>query len=151
MEAFWGDAGLGGLFALSFCAATLLPLGSEWLLALLIAHRHDPVVVVGVATVGNSCGAVVTYLFGRWGSDWFVRRLLRIDAVRQARAEARFRRYGRWALLFSWLPVIGDPLCLAAGLLRAPPLSSFFLVVTGKLARYAVVAWLTVQALGGSG
>lgn len=147
MLEFLSGAGLAGLFVLSFAAATLLPIGSEWLLVLLLTRHYDPTALVVVATVGNSCGAVTTYLLGRWGSAWLVQRVLRIDAAGQRRGETCFRRYGRWALLGSWLPVVGDAVCLAAGMLRAPFWSSLLLISAGKFGRYLCVVGLTLQAL----
>lgn len=146
MEAFWLDGGYPALFALAFFAATLLPLGSEWLLVALLLRGADPLTAVAVASAGNTLGALTTYLIGRGGSDWLVRRALRIDAAARARAERHFRRYGLWALFCSWLPLIGDPLCLVAGVLRAPPLPAAAAIAAGKTARYAAVAWLALAA-----
>lgn len=143
-----GDAGLPGLFALSFCAATLLPLGSEWLLALLILRGDDPALLVVVATVGNSAGAATTYYIGRWGSRWFMVHVLRSDPAENSRTAMYYHRYGYWSLLFSWVPFIGDPLCLTAGLLRSSPIPTLFLITLGKLGRYLCVAWLTLKATG---
>lgn len=133
------------LFLLSFCASTLLPLGSEWLLVALLLNGQNPATTVVVATIGNSLGALTSYLLGRIGSDWLTSRLLRIDASRQRQAERWFNRYGCWALLFSWLPVIGDPLCLVSGSLKTPLLRFSILVTSGKLLRYSGVALITLQ------
>lgn len=135
------------LFALSFLAATLLPIGSEWLLALMLTQQYQPATVVLVAGVGNTLGAVTTYLVGRYGSGP-VLRMFRIDERQQARAEAWYRRYGSVSLLASWLPVVGDPLCLVGGILRVNALHFTVLVAIGKLARYAAVAWLTLRVAG---
>ena len=136
--------GLPSLFLLSFLASTLLPLGSEWLLVLLLANRTDPVAAVATATIGNWLGACTTWGVGVWGGPFLVRRLLRLSAADEERAERFYTRYGSWSLLLSWLPVIGDPLCLVGGLLRVGFLRFSLLVVTGKLARYAAVAWLAL-------
>lgn len=137
--------GLLSLFLLSFCASTLLPLGSEWLLAALLLDGFNPLNTVLIATLGNSLGAATNYLLGRWGGDWLNRKLLRIDRQQQQRAEHWFNRYGSWSLLFSWLPVIGDPLCLVSGSLQTPLLRFSLLVTSGKGLRYVSVAWLTLQ------
>jgi len=142
MQEFLLAWGYPALFFLSFLAATILPLGSEWLLAVLLAHGYATGPVVLVATAGNTCGAVTTLAIGVWGSDWLVARVLRIDEESRERAEQRFKRWGSWGLLFSWLPVVGDPLCLVAGLMQIPLLRFFLLVASGKLARYAAVAGL---------
>lgn len=141
------EYGLLSLFLLSFCASTLLPLGSEWLLVALLLDGAAPVSVVLVATLGNSLGALTSYLIGRFGVDWLNEKLLRIDRDKQARAEYWFNRYGSWALLMSWLPVVGDPLCLVSGFLKTPLLRFGLLVTTGKGLRYIAVAFLTLQGM----
>ncbi len=139
------EYGFLSLFLLSFCASTLLPLGSEWLLVALLLNGSNPTGSVLIATLGNSLGAVTSYLIGRCGSDWLLTRLLRIDQAQQQRAQRWFNRYGSWALLLSWLPVVGDPLCLVSGSLRTPLGRFALLVTTGKGLRYASVALLTLQ------
>ncbi len=140
------EYGLLSLFLLSFCASTLLPLGSEWLLVALLLNGSNPVATVAIATLGNSLGALTSYLLGRVGSDWLISRLLRIEQSRQQQAERWFNRYGSWALLFSWLPVIGDPLCLVSGSLKTPLVRFSLLVTTGKFLRYAGVGLITLQS-----
>lgn len=137
--------GYPALFALSFLASTLVPLGSEWLLVLMLVRGYDPAVSVLTATVGNSLGACTTWLVGRYGGDWLLARLFRISEQQRQRAEAWYQRYGVLSLLFSWLPVVGDPLCLVGGLLKIRFTIFLLLVGVGKLARYAAVAWLTVK------
>jgi membrane protein YqaA with SNARE-associated domain len=136
--------GPAGLFLVSFLAATLLPLGSEWLLAALLLQRQDPTLLVAVATVGNMLGACTTYAAGRAGSEP-LKRLLRLDRQAEERSLAIFRRYGSPALLFSWLPVVGDGLCLAAGLLRIAFSRFAIPMALGKLGRYLAVAAATLQ------
>lgn len=127
------------LLALSaFLSATLLPGSSEAaLVALLAAGTGQPALLVAVASAGNVAGSVVNWGLGRFGA-----RYVEGDA-RLARARARFARYGTWSLLLAWVPVIGDPLTLAAGLLRVPFGRFLILVTIGKVGRYAaiVLAW----------
>ncbi len=138
------EHGLLSLFLLSLCASTLLPLGSEWLLVALVLQKVDPLAAVAVASFGNSLGAVSSYLIGRLGSRWLSEKLLRIDADRHRRARAWFSRYGRWSLLLSWVPLVGDPLCLVAGSLKHRFGEFILLVGVGKTARYAAVTGLTL-------
>lgn len=137
--------GPAGLFVVSFLAATLIPLGSEWLLVALLLQYLDPVMLVTVATLGNALGASTTYAVGRAGNEPLKRRLLRMDRQTEVRATLLFRRYGSPALLFSWLPVVGDGLCLAAGFLRLPFTRFALFMATGKLGRYVAVAVATLQ------
>lgn len=137
--------GYPALFVVGFLAATLLPLGSEWLLVTLLLNGYDPAGSVLTATLGNTLGACTTWLVGRYGGDWFLGRLLRISAQRQQHAEDWYRRYGAVSLLLSWLPVVGDPLCLVGGLLKVRFSLFVLLAGGGKLLRYAAVAWLTLR------
>ena len=149
MDQFITDYSLSALFLLSFGASTLLPLGSEWLLALLIADGRSPGLVVAVATTGNFLGACTTYLIGIWGSDFFIKTILRIDDTQLAKAEKLYGKYGSWSLLLSWLPVIGDPLCLIAGVFRISFFRFSVLVFVGKFFRYAILALLVKYGTGG--
>jgi len=145
MSDFFINYGLWSLFFISFCASTLLPLGSEWLLIALLLQGINPVATVAVATLGNSLGAGTNYLIGFYGGDWLIEKVLRIDENRQRQAVRWFNRYGSWALLLAWLPIIGDPLCLVAGILRTPLLRFSLLVTTGKGLRYTVLTILTLS------
>ena len=145
MEQHFLEYGPTGLFMVSFLASTLLPLGSEWLLVALLLQRLDPAMLVSVATLGNVLGACTTYAVGRAGSEPFKRRILRMDQKEEERAILLFRRYGSPALLFSWLPVVGDGLCLAAGLFRLAFSRFAVLIAMGKLGRYLAVALVTLQ------
>lgn len=136
---------VSGLFVSAFLAATLFPAQSELALAgLLTTNIAPPALLVAVATLGNTLGSLVNWVLGRWahrlsGRRWFP---LKEEALR--RAEGWYHRYGRLSLLLSWAPVIGDPLTLAAGLLREPLLPFLLLVGVAKLGRYVVIAWLVL-------
>ena len=130
-----------GLFLSALISSTLMPGGSEGLLWYRLREGGDPTHLVAIATLGNVLGSLITYAFGRLGNLAAHRRWLRMDDRAMARAERWFARFGQPSLLFAWLPVIGDPLCLVAGLLRSP-LGMFILLVTlGKAARYTALAW----------
>jgi len=136
------------LFFLSFLASTLLPLGSEWLLVMMLTGGYDPVSTVAVATVGNYLGAVLTYSIGMWGGNWLIGKALRVSPQQQERARNQYRRFGAYSLLFSWLPVVGDPLCLVGGMLKINFGLFSLLVASGKLARYVITAVVTLAAVG---
>ncbi len=132
---------LFALFLNAFIAATLLPAASEVLLWVIIAN--DPALLwpaIAVASAGNTAGAVVNWLLGRFLSGFSERRWYPLSARRQRRASAWFQRFGLWSLLFAWLPVLGDPLTLVAGLLRVRFWPFLALVAVGKTGRYVIVA-----------
>jgi len=132
------DLSLWGLFASAFVSATLLPGGSEVVLAALAHARHyNPWTLLGVATLGNTLGGMSTWLLG-----WLLARRYPLDRPRQTgqrRAVERLKKWGSPLLLLSWLPVAGDPLCFAAGWLRMNAATSAFFIGAGKAARYAVI------------
>lgn len=138
---FSAEAGFAGLFIASFVAATVLPGGSEFVLVAVL-HRHPEVVwqAVGVATAGNTLGGLTSYAVGRL-----------IPNRAQHKAIIYLHRYGYWALLFSWLPLVGDALAVAAGWLRFNPWVALALFAIGKLVRYALVAggwsWIAAAVL----
>jgi membrane protein YqaA with SNARE-associated domain len=136
------------LFALSFLAATVIPVGSEWLLVALLLKSLDPAWLLVSATSGNTLGAWTTYLIGRHGGPFLTRRVLRISDESLDKAARRYRKYGSWSLLLSWLPIVGDPLCLVGGLFRTRVATFLILVLIGKAARYGFVVWVTLKAVG---
>lgn len=143
------DPALIGLFGLSFTAATLLPGGSEAaLVALAVQGAHAPWLLLAVATLGNVLGSVVNFWLGRGMRHLVGRRWFPVTPAQLARGEELFRRYGAWTLLFSWAPIIGDPLTVAAGSLGVRFPLFVTLVTLGKLARYSVVLLLTLGVLG---
>lgn len=128
------------LFGSALLSSTLFPGGSEALLLVRLNAGADPLNSVLTATAGNVLGSVITWGMGRFGRQALARSETAEPRIR--RAETWFRRLGQPSLLLAWLPVVGDPLCLVAGLLRVPFLHFLLLVSAGKLARYAALAWL---------
>jgi membrane protein YqaA with SNARE-associated domain len=134
-----------GLFFVAFLAATILPAQSELGLAGLVSSGdYSVILLVAVASAGNILGAVVNWGLGR-GVDRFAgRRWFPVTPQRLERAAGWYRRYGRWSLLLSWVPFIGDPLTVAAGVLREPLASFLTLVAIAKTGRYIAVAALAM-------
>lgn len=144
MNAGLAIGGYVGLFLSAFLAATLLPLSSEAVLAVLSQARgFDAVLLLAVATLGNTLGAAVNWTLGRYCLKWRDKRWFPISRVQLDRAGSWFRRYGLWSLMFAWLPIVGDPLTFAAGVLRVGLLPFLVLVGLGKGARYSAVMVLT--------
>ncbi len=158
--------GLPALFVVSLLAATILPLGSEPVLLGYLSVAPDMFwVAIGLATLGNTLGGVVSYgmgagaqgMFGRWrqrqrqrqrarGSSWASEGDGKPGSAptltpARAMAEKWAHRFGAPVLLLAWLPVIGDPLCAVAGWLRLPFWQSVFYIAIGKFGRYLVLAW----------
>ncbi len=133
-------SGAAGLFVTSLLAATLLPVSSEAVLAYLAAaDGADAALLIAIATVGNTLGAVVNWALGRWCLHFRDRRWFPVKDAALTKATAWVERRGLWVLLLAWVPVVGDPLTFAAGVLRVRILPFTALVAAGKGARYVVV------------
>ncbi|PZR43490.1 MAG: hypothetical protein DI524_09355 [Ectopseudomonas oleovorans] len=133
------------LFLSAFGAATLLPLQSEAVLvALLLAGQHPLWALLLVATLGNVLGSWVNWLLGRSIEHYRERRWFPVSPARLQQAQGWYARYGRWSLLLSWMPVIGDPLTLVAGVMRERLWIFMAIVTLAKASRYAVLAALTL-------
>ena len=137
------------LFGSAFLSATLLPGSSEAvLLGLLTSGTGQPVLFVAAASLGNIAGATVNWGMGRYFLHFKDRSWFPIKDATNARAQAWFSRYGIWSLLLSWVPIVGDPLTLVAGIMRVPIGRFLIFVAVGKVLRYAliVLAWQYLAA-----
>lgn len=129
-----------GLFAAAFVAATILPMQSEALLAgLLLSHSYPAFALIAVASIGNILGSMVNWLLGRGIDQFRHRKWFPASEAQLDRATRWYQHYGKWTLLLSWVPVIGDPLTVIAGVLREPLWSFVLLVTIAKTTRYLVV------------
>lgn len=135
------------IFVTSFLAATILPFYSEFAVGGAIAAGADPLLTLVSASVGNTLGAVVNWVIGRYLLRFQDRRWFPVKQSQLARAQAWYQRYGVWSLLLAWLPVGGDPLTFVAGIMRVRFTLFVLLVGAGKTARYAVLIYL-VERVG---
>lgn len=135
-----------GLFIIAFGAATILPLQSEWVVVGLLLDGNYPwEVVVIVASLGNILGSTVNWLLGRSFVQFQDKRWFPANRENLARATDWYHRHGRLSLLLSWVPVIGDPLTVVAGVLREPLWSFTLLVGIAKIGRYLALAAITLN------
>lgn len=134
------------LIALAFSAftsATLLPGTSEAvLLGMHVAELASPLALLVVASLANIAGSCVNWLIGRYLSGYSDRKWFPVSPDQMAKASSWYARFGWPSLLLSWLPVVGDPLTVVAGLLRTPFLVFVVVVALAKTARYAAILWL---------
>lgn len=138
---------LGGLFIAAFVAATVFPFNSEVVFVGLQVMATAPLwLLVAVAGTGNTAGSVVNYWIGRHLDRPGLRQRINLSDRRMDRARGWWARWGVWSLLLSWAPVIGL-LTVVAGTLRTPFWHFLALVALAKFGRYAVLAWVTHQAL----
>jgi membrane protein YqaA with SNARE-associated domain len=136
----------GSLFFTAFLAATFFPAQSEILLvSLLLAGGYPPWTLVFVASAGNTMGSMLNWLIGfrfmhLLNTKWFGQ-----ETEALQKAQRWYHKYGRWSLLMSWAPIVGDPLTLVAGMLKEPFRPVLAIVLFAKTARYIIVAVLTLQ------
>ena len=134
-------APLAGLFVSAFTSATLLPGTSEGVLAGLLGLQLVPVALaVGVATAGNTLGSLVNWAIGSFLDRYRNHPRFPVSETAMAQAQRWYDRFGLWSLLASWVPVIGDPLTVVAGMMRVPFLPFLVIVAFAKCLRYAAIA-----------
>ncbi len=135
-----------GLFLVAFLAATFLPMQSEAaLVGLLLTDNYPASLLVTVASVGNVLGATLNWGLGRWVERFSERSWFPVQPATLERYRAWYQRYGKWSLLLSWVPLIGDPLTVIAGVLREPLPVFLLLVTVAKVGRYLVLTAVTLH------
>ena len=130
--------GFTGLFIVTFLSATILPLSSEMFLLLMLSQGYDPLTCLFVATIGNSLGGITNYGIGRLGNpNWLKKTGVTEDKL--LKYNTSISKYGSWLAIFSWVPIIGDPLIICLGYFRVSFLKVLFLLVIGKFLRYLFI------------
>lgn len=138
-------SGYFGLFIAAFGAATLLPMQSEAVLVGMLLSAHFSVVaLLLIATLGNVLGSLINWWLGRSVERFSHKRWFPISAAKLEKAQGFYVRYGRWSLLLSWVPIIGDPLTMVAGIMREPLWSFLLIVSLAKGARYLLLSAVTL-------
>ena len=136
------------VFLSAFVAATLLPAQSEAVLSFYILSAPQIVfALILVATVGNVLGSVVNWIVGFYATRFQNRKWFPATPSQMQRAEKFYRKYGRYSLLLSWVPFIGDPITVIAGVLREPIFSFLLLVTIAKSARYIVLSLIILEII----
>jgi membrane protein YqaA with SNARE-associated domain len=134
-----------GLFVAAFGAATLLPMQSEAVLVgTLLSDRYAVSTLLAVATFGNVLGSALNWLLGRSVERFRHKRWFPVSESKLEKAQQSYLRYGRWSLLLSWVPIIGDPLTVVAGVMREPFWSFLLIVTLAKGVRYLVLTAVTL-------
>ncbi len=133
------QSGYLGLFMVSFLAATLVPLGSEIFVAVMAVSGYDPWLVFTVATTGNTLGSITNYYVGKLGTNFVLSRYIKVDPEKRQKAEEMYQKWGAPVLFLAWIPIVGDPLTLIAGVFNLDLCVFIFWVALGKSFRYFVV------------
>ncbi len=134
-----------GLFFVALLSASILPLQSEAVLVgLLLSESHPVWLLLIVASTGNVLGSLLNWYLGKYLQHFQHRRWFPVKPAQLDKASRWYQKYGKWSLLLSWVPVIGDPLTVMAGILREPVLPFLLLVTVAKVSRYLVLAGITL-------
>ena len=142
------EYGYLGLFVAGFIAATVLPFSSEAVFVGMLAAGSDPVLCIVAATLGNWLGGMTGYYLGRAGNYEQIRKYTGIKLSSIEKHKDFILKYGAYAALLAWLPVVGDPLTVALGFVKARVWSVAVFMLVGKLFRYIVWAYLYQVTLG---
>jgi len=131
------------LFFISFLAATILPFSSELTLAGLIStSNYDNLLLLVFASFGNILGSVFNWGLGFYARNLTIKKWFPFKETQIERSSKWFSKFGKWSLLFAWVPIVGDPLTFVAGLLRVRFLDFIILVAIGKVSRYLIIFYL---------
>lgn len=136
------NLGLFGLFLACLLSATIIPFSSEAIVAGAMALGYSTPVIVIVASLGNTVGGMISFYMGwlckwEWLERWFKVKREKLESFR-----GHIEKYGVWAALLTWLPIVGDPLAIAMGFMRLNPLWTCLIMFAGKLLRYFVSSYL---------
>ena len=129
------------LFTTAFISATLFPLGSEALLIYDVFAGYNIYLLLFFATLGNSLGSVVNYYLGLKGEEYLINKKLLSEKL-ILKSKNYFDKYGGFCILFSWLPIIGDPITFIAGTLKYDFKKFLILVIIAKFSRYLFLVWV---------
>ena len=136
----------GGLFLAALAAGSILPMQSEAVLAAtLLTTDFAPWLLVLTASIGNVLGSMINWALGRGVERFRDRRWFPVGPVMLERAQRWYQRYGKWSLLLSFVPIIGDPLTVIAGVMRERLWIFIALVAAAKISRYILVAMVTME------
>ena len=126
------------LFFISFLASTLLPISSEVSLLYYLQNGDNAIILLVSAGVGNTLGSIINYFIGKKGVELLIKSK-KISPKQLHQTHRLFDKYGGYSLLLSWLPIIGDPITLVAGVLKYDLKKFIFIVMVAKFGRYVII------------
>ena len=143
----WIEYGYWGLFLAAFLAATIIPFSSDVLLSAMLLGDFEPWKLLVFASGGNWLGGMVSYGMGYLGKWEWIEKYLKVKRQKVERFQDYANRYGSYFALITWLPIVGDPMAIALGFVKTPPLSTAFWMLVGKTLRYVVMISLTLNGI----
>lgn len=138
------DHGGAGMFVAAFLAGSFLPFSSEAVMLALLAAGADSGELLLWGTAGNTLGSLFNYGIGSLGKERWMERYAKVSPEKLERGKRWVRRYGAWAGLLAWIPILGSVITVAMGFLRVKLVYSMITVAAGKYVRY----WLLLETVG---
>ena len=136
------------LFIFCLTLGTFFPFASEtYLVTLLLSEKYNVLLLLFFSSVGNIIGSIISWIFGYFVNYFINKSWFPINKYLLQKATNIFKKYGKWSLLLSWVPFIGDPITFAAGILRYSFLPFLILVSIGKVGRYLVIYFSILWAI----
>jgi len=132
------------MFLSAFSASTILPISSEATLYYYLYNGYTPLILLSVAGLGNTLGSIINYYIGKKGVDYLLEKQ-KISPKSLKKSEEFFDKWGGWSLLLSWMPIIGDPITLFAGVMHYPFIKFVILVAIAKFGRYLSIYLIFIQ------
>ena len=137
---FLQDYGYWGMLLLSFLSGSVIPIASEALFVVLLGVGLNTMWLIVVATVGNTLGGITCFMLGYLTDKQTVQRVFSISDKKMERADSLIQKYGYWAAVLSFMPIIGEAILVALGIMRVDKYKVAIVMAIGKFARYAFVA-----------
>ena len=136
------------LFTVAFMVATIVPFGSEMYFATLVSlNKYNNLFLLIAASIGNVLGSVFNWICGYYINYFIKKPWFPIKKDKITKATEIFNKYGKWSLLLSWMPFIGDPITFIAGTLRFSLVQFLILVSIGKVGRYLVIYFAIIWTI----
>jgi len=134
------------LFVSSFLSSTLLPGHSELTLtAFILINKYLIINLIFFASAGNILGSILNWYLGRYLIKFRDRKWFPLNEVKLNKYSSWFLKYGKWSLFLSWVPFVGDPLTLVAGIFRVPLMTFLIIVSISKILRYCFIGLITLN------
>ena len=139
LESLIYNFGYVGLFIVAFLSSTIIPLSSETVVVLMTTLDYNIWLILVFATMGNYSGDLTNYYLGKYGNKFFLAKYLKPKVKKRRKLEKAYSRWGSPLLFFSWLPFIGESICIISGAFNLNIKIFSFWVILGEAFRYMIV------------
>lgn len=141
------ELGYFGMFLAGLLAGTVVPFSSEVVLVGLILLGFDSIPLLIVASIGNWIGGMTTYWVGLQGKTDWLEKYFGVSKEKILNFKSRLNKWGSFWALISWVPIAGNIITAALGFFRVPILPVAVFMMIGKVLRYAILIYITLESL----